>query len=230
MLTPNAHPKAGALLAAAGGESFIVASDWADRIRRDRPETASWHFVDVEVGSGSYNEARDCLARACVVAKIEDFRAELADARLEPERRGEALKWLIQLIGDMHQPLHAGDRHDRGGNDQRVILDGREHRLHGIWDIDLVKLVRGPHSDTAYAVRLARTIDAAERSSWSTGSPVDWANEAHGLAERVAYGALPAEAVPTVGPEYERAAGQAVELQLRRAGVRLAAVLNAALR
>ncbi len=102
LLTPQARTQADALLAAAGGESFVAASDWPDRIRRERPETARWHFVDIEVGAGLYDEARDCPRWACAVAKIDDFRAELADSHLDPERRGEALKWLIHLVGDIH--------------------------------------------------------------------------------------------------------------------------------
>ena len=230
LMTPRARAQAEALLAAAGGESLVAASDWADRIRRERPETARWHFVDIEVGGGPYVESRDCPRRACVVAKIEDFRAELANERLDPERRGEALKWLVHLVGDVHQPLHAADRHDRGGNDLRVLMDGRERRLHEIWDVDLVKLARGPRSDAAYAAALAASTTGAERREWSRGTPEDWANEAHGLAESVAYGMLPAGDMPTIEPGYQRAAEAAVELQLQRAGVRLAAVLNAELR
>jgi hypothetical protein len=147
LLTPRARAEADALPAVVGGESFVAASNWPDRIRRERPETARWHFVDIEVGSGPYDEARDCPHRAWATAKIEDFRAELADARLDPERRGEALRWLIHMVGDVHQPLHAADRHDRGGNDLKVSVSGASGRssetnLHRFWDVDLVQMAQ----------------------------------------------------------------------------------------
>jgi len=229
LLTPRVVAQADALLAGAGGESFVAVSDWADRIRRERPETGPWHFVDIEVGAGPYDEARDCPRRACVVAKIEDFHAELADTRLDPERRGEALKWLIHLVGDIHQPLHTADHHDRGGNDLRVVIDGIDHSLHGIWDVDLVKLAKGRESDGAYAAEMTGTISAADRSAWSRGSAPDWANEAHAIAERIAYGELTPGPRPEITPAYKRDAIRAVNLQLERAGVRLAAMLNAVL-
>jgi len=229
LLTSRARAQADALLAVAGGESFVAVSDWPDRVRRERPETAPWHFVDIEVGAGPYDEARDCPRRACVVAKIEDFRVELADTRLDPESRGEALKWLIHLLGDIHQPLHAADRHDHGGNGQRVFLDGHEHKLHGIWDTDLVKRARGRRGDAEFVDTLLAIITPAERSRWSTGNAASWAHEAHALAEKVAYGELPAGVAPIIDARYERDAEQVIGLQLERAGVRLAAVLNAAL-
>ena len=230
-MTPRARAQADALRAAAGGESFVIASDWADRIRRQHPETARWHFVDIEVGAGPYNEARDCPKRACAAAKIGDFHAELGDTQLDPERRGVALKWLIHLLGDVHQPLHAADRHDRGGNDLRVFLNGRQKRLHEIWDVELVTLARGPRSDEAFAAALARAITADERSTWSRSGPADWADEAYGLAEQISCGMPPPSSdVPVIGPDYERIAEHAIDLQLQRAGVRLASVLNEALR
>jgi hypothetical protein len=229
LLTPRARAQADALLATAGGESFVAVSDWADRIRRERPETAPWHFVDIEIGAGPYNEARDCPRRACVVAKIDDFRAELADTRLDPERRGEALKWLIHSVGDVHQPLHAADRHDHGGNGLHVAIDGRERNLHEVWDVELIKLAKGRESDSAYAEELTGAISAGDRSTWARGSAADWANEAHSIAERIAYGELSAGLRPTLTFAYQGDAIRAVNLQLERASVRLATVLNAAL-
>ena len=229
-MTPAARSQADALLAAAGGESLVAASDWADRIRRERRDTAPWHFVDIEVGSGPYVDARDCRGRSCVVDKIEDFRAELADRRLDPERRGEALKWLVHLVGDVHQPLHAADRHDKGGNALEVDFEGKERRLHEIWDVELVKLARGARSDAEYAAALSRSITPADRATWSQGSPAAWANESHELAERVAYGELQPGPRPAITAAYERDAVRVVDVQLERAGVRLAALLNGALR
>jgi hypothetical protein len=230
MLTPKASTQADALLAAAGGESFVTASDWADRIRGQHRETARWHFVDIEVGAGPYDPVRDCKRGACVVEKITEFTGRLADTRFDPETRGEALKWVIHLVGDIHQPLHTGDRHDRGGNAQHVVLHGRDLNLHEIWDTDLLESMMAKQHAVAYAAALARSITPAERAAWSKGAPADWANEAHAIAERVAYGLLAPGAMATITVEYEHAADAAIELQLKRAGVRLAWILNAELK
>ena len=54
-------------------------------------------------------------ADACIVDKIDQFEAELANPETAPEERLVALKFLLYLVGDVHQPLHATDDHDAGG-------------------------------------------------------------------------------------------------------------------
>ena len=89
-------------------------SIWADEIRPQRPETAPWHFGDIPIHPpagtpAAYDAARDCPQGDCVVAAIERFAAVLRDNDAAPRRRLEALKWVVHLIADIHQPLHAAD-------------------------------------------------------------------------------------------------------------------------
>jgi hypothetical protein len=72
--------------------------------------------------------------RECAVAKIDEF-AVVLRYKTEPMRdRLEALKFLVHLVADVHQPLHASDDDDRGGNDIRVTFLGRQTNLHAVWD------------------------------------------------------------------------------------------------
>ena len=77
-------------------------------------------------------------AEACAVDKVEQFQAELAAAKTDAEERLFALKFLLHFVGDLHQPLHSSDHHDRGGNSVKVIVDDFPHNardeLHGFWD------------------------------------------------------------------------------------------------
>lgn len=111
-----------------------VASTWADEIRRDRPETAPWHYVDIKVTSTGLDRGRNCPGDDCVVAQIEKDLAIVRDRTLAPPIRAEALRFLIHFVGDLHQPLHAADSHDRGGNEVRVVLDGELTNLRAVWD------------------------------------------------------------------------------------------------
>ena len=127
-----------------------------------------------------------------------------------------------------HQPLHASDNHDRGGNDIRVEFLGHRTNLHAVWDSSiLAPAVRG--DERAYALRLAHTITPAELRAWQKGSPVDWANESHAVSVRAVYGELDHTAGP-LPSSYESAALPIVNEQLEKAGVRLAWVLNAVVR
>jgi hypothetical protein len=132
-LTPQARGKLDALLAADSDAltppDFASRSMWADRYRGAHRETAAWHFVDIEIdrpdlqdacfGFPALNAAQLASqgpAEDCVVNKIEEFAAELQSAATPPAERLLALKFLIHFIADLHQPLHAADHGDKGGN------------------------------------------------------------------------------------------------------------------
>ena len=161
-LDPAVREKiAGSLAADTGGLTLPdIASEatWADRYRySDRngsrqhyEQTHQWHFVDIELGDPNLDRA--CFghpplpaetvasngpARACVVDRIEQFATELADPRTDPEERLVALKFVLHLVGDLHQPLHAANDHDAGGNRKQVAADGfRPGNLHHFWDTE----------------------------------------------------------------------------------------------
>ena len=119
-LTPKA--KAGIAVLLAAGESIADASTWADEHRRELPETAPWHYVDVPLDEPKYDPkwSGDDPKKGCVVAKINEFRATLKDPNKKVEERRFALRFLIHCIEDMHMPMHVGDNHGRGGNDTQV--------------------------------------------------------------------------------------------------------------
>ncbi len=122
---------------------------WADAYRgAGHRETASWHFVDLELDNPDLKAA--CFgfppaavpassgpAQDCVVDKINEFAGELINPNTPADEKLLALKFLIHFVGDIHQPLHASDNHDRGGNCVQVSLGGvRTTNLHSYWDGD----------------------------------------------------------------------------------------------
>ncbi|MCK7592796.1 S1/P1 nuclease [Pseudomarimonas salicorniae] len=118
------------------GESLASTAGWADRMRDDK--AYAWatplHFVNFPRGRCEYVARRDCPGGDCVVAAVERFRAEMLDASLPRQRRAEALKFLVHFVADIHQPLHCGYGHDRGGNTYQVNVDGEGSNLHRVWD------------------------------------------------------------------------------------------------
>ena len=140
-LDPTAHTQLDAML---GGDTDSLTphdiageSMWADKYRdSDRNgigeryrRTRQWHFVDIEVDGPNLDQACHNHPRlpagilasrgpadACIVDKIDQFEAELANPETAPEERLVALRFLLHLVGEVHQPLHAADDHDAGGN------------------------------------------------------------------------------------------------------------------
>ena len=231
-LTPTARAKVQDLLGGEAEAAMVTASTWADEIRGKRPDTAPWHFVDIPIGSGGYNAGRDCPRDACVVAQIEHERAVLADRQLAAPVRAEALRFLIHFVGDIHQPLHASNNRDRGGNEVQVLIGGRRTNLHAVWDTDVVKPL-GADAGIVAAGLIAH-VSADDTARWKRGSAADWANESWRVAGSEIYAKLPGSgsaAAPIILPgNYAAAVRAIVSAQLEKAGVRLAWVLNAALR
>lgn len=210
--------------------SMVRVSTWADEIRRDRPRTAAWHYVDIPLGSAGYDAARDCRHGNCVVAQIERDQRLIADRKLAAPLRAEALRFLIHFVGDVHQPLHAANDDDRGGNEVHVVLNGRRTNLHAVWDDAVVRALG--HSPAHVARRLERQITSADRARWRRGTAMDWANQSFGIATRDIYarfrGRTPRYAPLILPPNYARDEAPLAARQLERAGVRLAWLLNRA--
>lgn len=218
-------------------ESLASIATWADDIRKERPETKRWHFIDIENDARTRRPdvARFCPNHDCVVDQIDIARQRLADAKLPRAARGEALRFLVHFVGDLHQPLHCADDGDRGGNEKRLLVPGAENgviKLHAYWDNLLATESR--EDPRALAERLDRSTSKRERAAWESGSTADWAWEGYLLARRVIYADFKhgpnRRPVPLPARYRTTEPRKLVESQLARAGIRLAALLNAALR
>ncbi len=223
-LTPEVHAKVLAILGP--GVSMASVASWADSIRRQRPETGAWHYIDIPIDKRHRDMARDCAKGDCVVQKIEDFEAILRNPNAPATQRREALMFVIHFIGDMHQPLHSSDDKDKGGNDKHVDFKGRQTNLHSLWDSGLL----GPmgSENALFPVLSAESMKHAKK--WSKGSVEDWAEQCHRVSVKIVYGALPKTTDKTkpyvIDAAYEQKADPLIKEQIEKAGARLARVLN----
>jgi nuclease S1 len=219
-LTPAARRQLTLILGP--GKTIVSVASWPDEIRRSRPETGTWHYVDIPIDKPHLDMARDCPKGECVIAKIEEFEKVLANRDAPPEQRREALMFVIHFIGDMHQPMHASNNEDRGGNSVAVQLAGRRTNLHSLWDSGL--LSRMGKEDNLEPVWAKDSAKHAKK--WSKGSVEDWAEQSHKEAQKVAYRKLPAGQPVAVNAAYEKAGDALTRMQIEKAGARLAGVLN----
>ncbi|MES1954435.1 nuclease S1 [Salinisphaera hydrothermalis EPR70] len=246
-LQPAVRAEVSSLLAAEGHHRLDEIASWPDAIRHDRPRTGRWHYVDIPLDAAGYKASRDCPHDHCVVARIPYFAHILGDRSASQRQRIEALKFLVHFVGDVQQPMHAEDHDDKGGNDVRLTYFGHRTNLHRIWDSGIVDHALDLHVRSDYSIdygptraaatRLDRQITPREREQWTRGinsrhlnaAAIRWANQAHRLARRVAYGDLPAPPRRHWSETYQQQAWPVVRRQLERGGVRLAAVLNTTL-
>ena len=226
-LTPAALTAVRAILGP--GVSLADASTWADG-QREIEESYRWHFVNVPISADRY-DSRYCSSKGCVVNKIEDFRRILQNPQAERPQKQQALKFLIHLIGDLHQPLHVGDNNDRGGNQLQVRFFGVGSNLHRLWDSQVME--RHTKNEKVWLWDFDFVANPTMVSEWSKGTPADWATESLRIAgeaycvpgsdKRMRSGAR-------LGNEYYRFALPVIRTQLAKAGIRIAFVLNAIFR
>ena len=245
LLTPQARAQVRALLAndedkfgrPSGRTTLEAVSVWADEIRDTPAAHPAWHYDDIPV-CGTLPKARYCPDGQCNTEQLQRLTGVLADRHNTTAERNAALKWVVHLVGDIHQPLHAADNDDRGGNRVAVALAGVHTRgrqnLHRVWDGELVTLAlhaRGHQSPPADIDALA---EAAHRLAGDAGqgSPEGWASESNHLARNVAY-AYPGFAchqvpagIVVLDAAYQQEAEEIVHERLLLAGARLAALLN----
>ncbi len=246
-LNPAASAEVTTLLKQEGLSRLDEISSWADANRKEFPHTGSWHYVDIPLRAHAYVAARDCDQGNCVVSRLDHYANVLADKSAAPQLRLEALKWVVHLAGDIHQPLHAEDNDDKGGNTVQVQFFGSGTNLHSVWDGRIIRkalnLQPGPNYTfdhaivQADAIMLDSTITDTQRKEWapstslsSLGSDaISWANESHLLAQNVAYTDLTKPSGEAWSQRYQAKAWPVVKTRLEQAGVRLAAILNHAL-
>lgn len=220
-----------------GRTTLESVSEWADELHGTPAARPSWHYDDVPI-CGSEEKTRYCPDGQCNTEQLKRLSGVLGDTRAPARERNEALKWLVHLVGDIHQPLHAADNSDHGGNLVPVVLEGVHTRgrenLHRAWDSDLVQLAlhagnrQQPPRDidalTEEAANLERQV--------GQGTPDSWARESNNLARNVAYhypgfacNSRPA-AIVVLEAGYLDDAELVVRERLLLAGARLANLLN----
>ena len=206
--------------------SLASVASWADSVRTRRPETGPWHYVDIPTWEQRYDPIRDCKGGQCVIAALEAKLAILADRKRSNQERGDALRFVVHFVGDMHQPLHAGERADKGGNDVKLSYEGRQTNLHALWDSGLLNATL--ESEDAFVSAITERLEhRGDLAIITGGSITDWAMESHDVARDVVYSFLPASLA--VDHSYLTAVRPVLEDRLLRGGVRLAALLNRAL-
>ena len=222
-LTPAARAEVQRLM---GTDQLANFATWADDIRPQRRGTAPWHYVNIPSSAKNYDSQRDCLEGDCVVEKLKQFSATLRDARQPLLARQEALKWVIHLTGDIHQPFHAiADA--RGGNDVPIQEVGSSDcgrypcELHALWDTDMLRHMG--LRERRYVLQLEELID--QQHLQASGDPEQWANESF----RDAKAAWVDPGTNIDGTYFERKLPVLNE-RLAIAGLRLAALLNADLK
>lgn len=246
-LDPAVREKVNAMLASDTDKltKHDIASEatWADRYRdsdfkttkRRYNQTYHWHFVYTgEPCTGQSTSPRGATAstgpaKDCIVTKIDQFTEELAAPSTPPKERVIALKFLLNLVADLHEPIRASD--NQGALTMRTTAPGlKPGTLMHNWEDDFVGLLgKDPHQ---VADGIIPTITTGDVASFNKGAPENWSRQSFEVARDQVYGKLPppdAKGVYNLDSTYVQAGVATTRVQLIKAGIRLATLLNKAL-
>lgn len=221
------------------GESLDEAANWPDEMRSDpslfwQKTATPWHYVTLN--GTTYDHAPP---EGDALEALNHFRSVLQDPHASLADKQAALRFVVHLVGDLHQPLHAGKCCDRGANDVKVTWFGKPTNLHAVWDSSLVDDEQ--LSFTELAAKLERHISDRQLIAWWDINPADWIGESAKVRDSLYPAATDvtkasklaaaadggAAVVPDLSYSYVYRFTPLMEQRLSQAGVRLAAYLNA---
>jgi len=200
-----------------GGQSIAMVSNFMDEIKSDPKydSLSPWHYCTIPDGT-KYAGAPE---EGDVIMGIQTYTNLLKRGGVSLEEEQFALKCLIHLVGDIHQPLHVGNGEDRGGNDVRVTYFWESSNLHRVWDTGIIN---GQNlSYTEYTQWIDMTDDD-QIANWQKDDVMVWAEESMALRPYV-YD-LPEDKKINYRYNYKNISN--VNLRLLQAGIRLAGILE----
>lgn len=207
-----------------GNESIAITSTWPDFIKADTNynHLNPWHYINFKAGL-SEPEFKTLLANDTSInayTKINWLAKQLKNKTITIENKLMYLRLLIHIVGDIHQPLHAGRPEDRGGNTIRLSWFNNPYNLHQIWDDRLIDLQQ--LSYTEYTIAINHTT-SEQKEQWQAEPVSEWLWQSYQLAEKIYADVKPDD---KLGYLYNFKNIGIVNQQLLKGGVHLAGLLN----
>jgi hypothetical protein len=207
-----------------GNESMAMAANWADFVRSDSTlkYLDPWHYVDFEKGL-SYDQMKERLKTDTAVnayTRLTFLINELKKKHLSQDKKLFYLKMLIHIAGDIHQPLHASVRGDRGGNDIKVLWFNQPLNLHSLWDTYFIESQQLSYTEYAHALN---HVTPQQRTSWQKEPLNKWIFDSYSISSILQFELQPNQ---KIGYDYNFKYLGTLNQQLLKAGIHLAGLLN----
>jgi len=207
-----------------GTERLPLVSTFPDEIR-SYPEfayTSPWHYINTPVGltHDEYIRTITTMEKPNAYHALQEQLQKLKDPATPKADKVFALKFIVHLVGDVHQPMHTATAETSGGNKIKVKFRGKDSNLHSVWDSGLVD-----YPAITY-LEMAQQLDHATKAKvrqWQQAAPATWFWESYQLSQPLL---TEAEQHPDLDYRYYPKYAPTVEHRLLQAGIRLAGMLN----
>lgn len=215
-LTDNSKQKLKAIL----GDDYIpLVATWADDIRSDKqnPLGKLPHYVNMPFDQNYESSVKN--PDGDLVTIFNQMVEQFKNPDSTNEQKAIALKIIIHLVGDVHQPMHIGLAEDLGGNKVEISWMGKPSNLHKLWDEELIDYSRLSYTELA---RFAGNPTPAESKKLKKVDIIGWVDESHELTKLI-YDNLGNN---SYSYEYYYQFSPVVLNQIQKAGYRLGYLLN----
>lgn len=202
------------------GEGLAFVSTYADGIKSDEKYNKfySWHYVNMPL-DGNYNTAIK-NSKGDLVTGIEHCVIVLKDEKSSIEEKQFYLKMLVHFLGDLHQPMHVGQKEDKGGNTIQLEWFNKGTNLHRVWDTDILSNWGMSYLELAMNTK---ELSEEEIKEIEKGTVIDWLQDTHKLTKKVYKSVKKGE---NLQYKYSYDYMPVVREQLQKGGIRLAKLLN----
>lgn len=207
-----------------GDESLAMSANWADLIKSDSSYNylGPWHYVNLPENLDRKGVV-DFLEREKtpnVYNKIQEMIGILKNKQSNAEQNKQAMRLLVHMVGDLHQPMHTARKEDLGGNKVYVTWFGQRSNLHSVWDSGLVDYQQLSYTEYAMAINHPTK---AQLKAWRDISLADNVFESYQLVDKI-YAKTHAD--DKLSYRYNFDFVDNLNEQLLKGGVRLANILN----
>lgn len=198
------------------GQSLALVSTWADEMRSNPKfkKYAPWHYVNMPLDENYHESNKN--PKGDIIQAINKCIEVLKEKNSTQEMKSFHLKYLVHLIGDIHQPLHVGRFEDRGGNDIKLNFLGNNSNLHSVWDTRIIEYFTVDYKSLANELMGKKKVQVSL-------NPIDWTNESQQEVKKIYSKII---GVDTISLDYVNKNFPLIKNQLHKAGLTLANILN----
>ncbi len=177
-LSPQAREAITELL---GHTDLASVGNWADDIKSDPKwdHSHDWHYCTILEGQ-KYRGPKDG-GRA--VQKVTEFIKLLKQGNLSKQDQLDVFRFIVHIVGDLHQPLHVGNGTDRGGNDVKVTWFWDKTNLHRVWDSQMIE--SSQYSYTEYAQQIQLGLSDADKQALMNADIMSFVYESRSIHDQV---------------------------------------------
>lgn len=221
-LQPNARKAIKQIL---GNETLAMSANWADFIKSDSSYNylGPWHYVNLPEGldKKGLSSFLDKFTEPNIYNKTNEMVELLKNPKTPADKKVFALRMLVHLIGDMHQPMHTARKEDLGGNRIYVTWFGQRSNLHRVWDEQLIDFQQLSYTEYVNAINFTTP---EKTKHWNQGSIKDYIFESYEICNKIYAEGIKKD--DRLSYKYNFQWIDTVNQQLLKGGIRLANILN----